>query len=85
MMNPMIPFRLSSLVATRFTFLGIIGLIALLEQYIIKVYAPFHAFQGRFSHSLRCYSKFSLLIFLYYYYKAFYSLISRPKNDTVVN
>jgi hypothetical protein len=41
LMNPVIPFRVSSFVVTRFTFLGIIGLIALLEQYVLKVYALF--------------------------------------------
>ena len=48
MMYPVIPFMVSSFVATRFTFLGIMGLIALLELYILKVYALFREVWGCF-------------------------------------
>ena len=54
LMYPVIPFMVSSFVVTRFTFLGIIGLIALLELYIFKVYALFREVLGMFSHSLIC-------------------------------
>ena len=44
MMYPVIPFMVSSLVVTRFTFRGIAGLIALLEIYVLKVYALFRRY-----------------------------------------